>query len=300
MITKELLDRARYKVQSLVQDMRSAAETACIEQGHTAAADKLLSLSLAQTRLAEDISQEILTLKDTSWFWQRFAEQVMKPAFEMVLGSHPNAAPVEALYVRPWKEVVDALSQDMPVPAGSCLLLAQMDHVRHCLTPLWGKVLDLFFLQRSRAEQSKQAEAMAALAAAASASMPRSRFAALGGGQGRSIGASTFAAPAMAALRADLTVVDAAWKDKKPEERGCKWWSGMDGSCMLGVRCPDVASHVKGTPSPWHAARGKVFAQHGGEQDRLGNWVVPGGIVGSKRTAGDMTSTASSFQRSAA
>ncbi len=294
---RSVLDQCQFAMQCLVREFMDQAEAFCAELGQSVDKDKVLSLSLQQQRLAESITEEVISIRHNSWFWEQFAAKVVKPSFELALGSQSTFnVSADSLHVRLWREVVAALSQDLPVAAGSCLLAAQIHYVKQTLPDFWSKALDAFQLRQDRAAQKEQAEAMAALAAAASGSS-RGRSFSYGASYNRPV---TAAVPALTTLKSELAAVDAVWKDKRPEDRGCKFWSGIDGSCIKGAQCLDAALHVKGSASAWHAARGKVFAQQGGIQDRMGNWVLPSHISGAKRPMSDITaSSAPSFQQSA-
>ena len=79
-----------------------------------------------------------------------------------------------------------------------------------------------------------------------------------------------------------LRVTDEEYQAKPLPERGCKFWSGIDGSCRRAAACPDVVSHVAGQPSAWYLARSRVWSMHGGVKNALGNWSMPR-LTGVKR-----------------
>ncbi|WIA14104.1 hypothetical protein OEZ86_009485 [Tetradesmus obliquus] len=98
-------------------------------------------------------------------------------------------------------------------------------------------------------------------------------------------------------LRAVMDPVDAAWRAKPVGERGCQFWSGIEGSC-LQPGCQ--AQHVPGQPSAWYAARAQVWQQLGCKPDEKGNYRLPT-AAGYKRPAltdaGAESVTSRSFRR---
>lgn len=263
--------------------------------------DKRLSLSLAPVVMAKAITAELLQYKDTAWFWDLFHNKVVKPGLAMAFGPAAGSIPIDVIAARPWHELGSGIAAVPPSSSSDPVLSIQIDFASHHLPEFWAKVSENFLARRLQDDARKQAEALAALASAATAAasagaaVNRPRFPSWGAGSSSSRFAAAAAGPglsAVGALRADLEPVDRAWSAKEQAERGCKWWSGIEGSCRVAAACPDAAYHKVGVPSPWQVARGKVYQAHGGVQDNKGDWKLPGAsYAGFKRSATEMSAT---------
>lgn len=219
------------------------------------------------------ITEEILTLYDTGYVWDRLLDKVIKPAIVMVLNT--SAASDSARPCREIYEAVKQLTADTP-PPGRLLAQFGVFHIR--LSGFWDR-MQAHHQQRSQQEATRvSAQALFALASAASSSR---------GGLSANFGRLPPLGPVSGEggqLSMALRAKDDEFQRKPAAERGCRFWSGMEGSCRKGPGCLDAASHVQGQPSAWYEARSKVWLAHVGVKNELGNWSLPK-LSGVKRPA---------------
>jgi hypothetical protein len=142
----------------------------------------------------------------------------------------------------------------------------------------WDRVLLQHQQRQQQDSQRQSAQALVQLAAMSSSSGARDRPGAYSrpGGYSAPPAAGGMAGIAPHPLFAALRALDMEWAAKPAEERGCQYWSGLDGSCKRGDTCTDAASHVPNKATPWYLARSKVWQQHGGFRNPSnGNWALP-------------------------
>jgi hypothetical protein len=296
---ESVLQYTQTAMKLIVETFVEGADMACRELGHEPAADKLLSLSLAPAVMAKLVTAELLLYKDTAWFWDRFHDKVVKPGLDMVFGPAAGSTSIDVVAARPWHDLATGIAAVPPSSSGDPVLLVQIDYANRQLPEFWTKVSENFLARRLQDDARKQAQALAALASAATAAASagaaasKPRFPSWGTGSSSTrFAAAGSGSSAVGALRGDLEPVDRAWGAKEQAERGCKWWSGIEGSCRIAAACPDAAFHKVGVPSPWQVAKGKVYQAHGGVQDNKGDWKLPGAsYAGVKRSSTEMSPT---------
>uniref|UniRef100_A0A383VJG8 C3H1-type domain-containing protein n=1 Tax=Tetradesmus obliquus TaxID=3088 RepID=A0A383VJG8_TETOB len=71
-------------------------------------------------------------------------------------------------------------------------------------------------------------------------------------------------------LYADLSAFDQAHNSR---DSGCKYWSGIAGSCHNSSSCRYAASHIPGQPTAHYTARAAVLEAAGGAFDATGNYI---------------------------
>lgn len=241
--------------------------------------DKVANLrwALQQECAAVSENPDILAVKDSRFVWDRVEEHVLQPALSLALGA---AAPSET--ARPLHDLFEGLREataELPPPG---LLLEQFRQFQGKIPGFWDRVQAQHLMRQQQDSSRQSAQALQQLAALGSSrersGYGRSGFG-LGPGPGPAAGGGGAAHPVFAVLRA----VDTEWSAKAAEEKGCQYWSGLEGSCRRGEACADAASHVANKPSPWYLARAKVWQQHGGVRNPTnGNWTLPK-LTGMKR-----------------
>ena len=230
---------------------------------------------------------DILAVRDTRFVWDRVNEHVIQPAFSLALGA---AALSET--ARPAYELFEAIRQSTAemVPPG--LLLEQFRLFEGKVPGFWDRVQSQHLLRQQQDSSRQSAQALQQLAAISSGrdrpgAYSRPGFG-LGPGPGPAAGGVGAAHPVFAVLRA----VDAEWAGKPPDDKGCQYWSGLEGSCRRGEACADAASHTPNNPSPWYLARARIWQQHGGVRNSVnGNWTLPK-LGGAKRPGAEAGSGA--------
>jgi hypothetical protein len=228
------------------------------------------SLHYAVQQQCGAITAEVLLLHDTSYVWDRLFDKVVKPAIAMVLTTSAGSDSA-----RPCREIYEAIKQLTADTLPPGRLLAQLKLFQSRVAGFWDRMQTHHQMRSQQEAQRQSAQALLALAAASRGALP--------GGYGRpALGSSSVEGGGQLFLA--LKAKDEEFQGKPAAERGCKFWSGMEGSCRRGAACPDRAMHVQGQPSPWYAARGKVWAAHGGVKGDLGNWTLPK-LSGVKRPA---------------
>lgn len=218
------------------------------------------------------ITDEVLLLYDTAFVWDRLFDKVVKPAIAMALGVTATSD-----CARTCHEIYEAIRVQTVATPPPGRLLAQLEFFMGRVPGIWDRLQAQHTTHAQQEAQRQSTQALLALAAASSA-----RGAPAGGlgrppppGPGSSEGGQ---------LSIALHLKDVEYQGKPAAERGCRFWSGMEGSCRRGPGCPDAASHAPGQPSAWYAARSRVWAAHGGVRNELGNWALPR-LSGVKRPA---------------
>jgi hypothetical protein len=264
------------------------AQRAALEHGVTPAEHQLLKVEAAIDRICNGLSIDMLQLQRsaTMLFWNKVHADVIMPGLVMASG---EAA--EVLGVRPWQVLTAAMEHVAEGMSGPGLLLAQVTEFKLKLQAFWEKYEEVQDKRRTKQAADRSALAMEGLAAVGIASLGlRGRMFQPGGGRAHKyeesagMGAGPSGATAVSGVGAALHAVDEVWKHKPPAEAGCKFWSGIEGSCRTPGKCGASTSHVAGQPAPWYSARARVWQQHGGITDAQGNYTIPH-IGGVKRPA---------------
>jgi hypothetical protein len=238
--------------------------------------DKVASLHYAVQRecAAVAANPQILAVQDTRFVWDPVEEHIVRPALALALGPAAVSASV-----RPWHELYEGILQSAAVVVPPRLLMEQFRLFQGRVPGFWDRVLAQHQQRQQQDSQRQSAQALVQLAAMSSSnSSMRERPGAYGrpGGYSTAPAAGGVAGAAPHPLFAALRALDVEWAGKPAEERGCQYWSGLDGSCKRGDACTDAASHLPNKPTPWYLARAKVWQQHGGIRNPAnGNWALP-------------------------
>lgn len=218
------------------------------------------------------ITDEVLLLYDTAFVWDRLFDEVVKPSIAMALGVSATSD-----CARTCHEIYEAIKVQTAATPPPGRLLAQLEFFLGRVPGIWDRLQAQHAAHAQQEAQRQSTQALLALAAASSARR------APAGGVGRlpPLGLSSSEGWQLSMA---LRLKDDEYEGKPAAERGCRLWSGMEGSCRKGPGCPDAASHVPRQPSAWYAARNRVWAAHGGVRNELGNWALPR-LSGVKRPA---------------
>lgn len=245
--------------------------------------DKVSALQFAMQQECAAVQEnpDILAVRDTRFVWDRVSDRILQPALALALGS---AAAISET-ARPWHELFAQIQQLTAEVSPPQLLLEQFRLFQSKLPSFWDRVQTQHMQRQQQDSQRQSAQALAQLAAISSSSASRDRSGAFNRpvafGPAPAVGGMAGAAahPVFAALKA----LDAEWAGKAAGDRGCQYWSGLDGSCRRADLCTDAASHVVNKPSAWYLARARVWQLHGGVRNPAnGNWTLPK-ISGLKR-----------------
>lgn len=268
----DLLQQTRTSMQAALSSFVDEARVAYEEQqGHEPPSHVLSGLDNGIRQLCGTVEGDVLCLHDTLLVWDRVFERVIKPALAMALGA---SAASEG--VRPCHDLYEAIKQLTAGVMPPGLLRAQFDLLHGRIPGFWDRLQSQHLMHAQQEAQRQSTQALLTLAAASS-SRGGSGF----GGPGPRPGLTPNFADG-GQLSVALRVADEEYQGKPVPERGCKFWSGIDGSCRRAAACPDAMSHVAGQPSPWYLARSRVWAMHGGVKNNLGNWSMPR-LTGVKR-----------------
>jgi hypothetical protein len=268
----DLLFRTRGSMVAALRGFMDEGRVTLEETGREPPAHILSSLDYAIQQQAEGVGSEVLTLHDPLFVWEKAVDRVIRPTLSMVCGEFASVESARPCHLL--SEAVRQLQAAVPPPY---LLQAQFDLVRARLSEFWDSVRALHVARVQTEAQRQSAQALIALAAASSS---RSSVSGASAGYARP-GLAPAAAAEGGQLSLSLRAKDEEFMGKPPAERGCRFWSGIEGSCRK-PNCPDAATHVQGQPSAWYQARSKVWAAHGGIKNELGNWTLPK-VAGVKR-----------------
>lgn len=239
--------------------------------------DKVATLNYAVQRECAAVAENpgILSVQDTRFVWEPVEEHLVRPCLTLALGSAAAAAGA-----RPWHELYEEVRHLTEEVAPPKLLMEQFRLFQARTASFWDRVL-LQHQHRQQQESERQsAQALVQLVAMSSSSSARPSYS-RPGGYSAAPAAGGMAGSASHPLFGALRAVDGEWAAKPAEERGCQYWSGLEGSCKRGDTCTDAATHVANKPTPWYLARSKIWQQHGGVRNPgNGNWALPkvGGV----------------------
>jgi len=264
----DLLQQTRTCMRAALSNFVNEAKVAFEEQqGHEPPSHVLSGLDNAIRQLYSAVEGDVLCLHDTQLVWDRVFEKVIKPALAMALGT---SAVSEG--VRPCHDLYEAIKQMTAGVMPPGLLLAQYDLLQSRVPGFWDRLQSQHLMHTQQEAQRQSTQALLTLAAASNSRGGGAGF----GGQGPRSGlTSSFSEGGQLSLA--LRVTDEEYQAKPLPERGCKFWSGIDGSCRRATACSDAVSHMAGQPSAWYLARSRVWSMHGGVKNALGNW-SPGAL----------------------
>lgn len=283
---------AAARAQQTSHAMRSALNSMVLEAeamhrelfGREPPPDKVANLHFAvqQECAAVADNPDILCVRDTGFVWDRVKEHAIQPALAMALGA---AALSET--ARPAHDLFESIRQATADMGPPLLLFEQFRLFESRMPGFWDRVQSQHLMRQQQDSSRQSAQALQQLAALSSGRDRPGAYSRPGFGFGSSFGPAggSFAAahPVFSVLRA----VDAEWAAKPAEEKGCQYWSGLEGSCRRGEACADAASHTPNKPSAWYLARARVWQQHGGVRNPVnGNWTLPK-LSGAKRPAAE-------------
>lgn len=278
----ELVSRTQEAFMTMGNEFFTQLTDHCSERQYEPEPARMARLSNELQQRKAQITEDLLGLKHTKLFWDSVNAQLFVPGVGEVLRASKLEVSAQHLSAAAWHDLLaGVLAVSKPGPE---LLLEQIKKCEELLPTYWQKVRAVIekYQQQQQRERHDQAIEKVAAAAAAAMSLPLGRASA--GSRLPAVGSYPRSGTADAAvnnLHAVMDPVDAAWRAKPVGERGCQFWSGIEGSC-LQPGCQ--AQHVPGQPSAWYAARAQVWQQLGCKPDEKGNYRLPT-VAGYKRPA---------------
>ena len=234
---------------SLLSFLREAEVMHREQAGRDPPADKVSNLrwGVRQQCAAVADNADILAVRDTRFVWDRVSEHVVQPALALALGA---AALSET--ARPVHELMENIRQATAEMSPPGLLLEQFRAFESRIPAFWDKVQSQHLMRQQQDSSRQSAQALQQLAALSSVASSRDRpgaFGRPGFGFGPGPGSTAAGVGAAHPVFAVLRAVDAEWASKPADEKGCQYWSGLEGSCRRGDACADAASHTPNKPS---------------------------------------------------
>jgi hypothetical protein len=253
----------------------------CSERQYEPQPARMAKLTNELQQRKAQITDDLLGLKRTKLFWDSVNAQLFVPGVGEVLRASKLEMSAQHLSAAAWH---DLLAGVLGVSkAGPELLLEQITKCEELLPTYWQKVRAVIEKHQQQQQREKHDQAIERMAAAAAAAVSRPLGQASASSRLPAMGSysRSGAGDAVNSLRAAMDPVDAAWRAKPVGERGCQFWSGIEGSCTQ-PSCQ--AQHEPGQPSAWYAARAQVWPQLGCKPDEKGNYRLPA-AAGYKRPA---------------